>query len=59
MVNAALITGRTSVGRKTSCTTCIRTRYLLPRNKGVDMNKLTSGEGWTLPSLCKLTLESV
>lgn len=43
MDNAALITGRTPVGRKMSCTTCMRARTVLPRNKGVDMNKLSPG----------------
>ena len=48
MVNAVSTTKIGYVGRKTACTTCMRTREILPRNKGIDLNELSPGAEWTL-----------
>jgi len=47
MINAASATGQDNVGRKTACTTCMRTREMLQRVTDIDLNKLSQGRGWT------------
>ena len=44
MINAVSATRKEHVGRKTAYATCMRTRAILLRNRGIDLNELFPGE---------------